>query len=87
MTEKELEALVKDAAATFGWLRYHTYDSRKSAAGFPDEVLVHPTKELLMFRELKTDIGRVTPDQMTWQNALVNCGPPSVEVWRPTHWH
>ena len=36
VTEGEFQAWVLDLANRNGWLAYHTHDSRKSAAGFPD---------------------------------------------------
>lgn len=39
-SEKDWQAWVEDAARMNGWLPYHTRDSRKSAEGFPDLVLL-----------------------------------------------
>ena len=87
MTEKELEGLVKDTAASFGWMRYHTFDSRRSTPGFPDDVLVHPTTGRLLFRELKTEKGAVTEAQTLWLETLHEAKAPSASVWRPKDWH
>ena len=35
-TEKGFQAAVVELARLRGWLVYHTYDSRRSAKGFPD---------------------------------------------------
>ena len=40
MTEKKFQAAVLQIANMYGWLAYHTHDSRRSAPGFPDLVLV-----------------------------------------------
>ncbi len=89
MTEAELDGHVKQLAALFGWLRYHTYRSKHSPAGFPDLVLVRPPR--VIFAELKRDLGvkggaagvGPTPDQERWLEALGRC--PGVEryLWRP----
>jgi hypothetical protein len=83
MTETELQNAVIDLAGRLGWLSYHTHDSRRSTAGFPDLVLVHPTSGALIFAELKSATGRVTPEQDQWLRALALRG--AAYVWRPEH--
>ena len=53
--ERELLAAVIDLARLRRWLCYHTHDSRHSAAGFPDLLLVRGRR--LMAAELKTARG------------------------------
>lgn len=48
--------------------------------GFPDLVLARPPE--LLFRELKTDKGRMGAGQPEWLAALEACGA-DVGVWRP----
>jgi hypothetical protein len=64
MSEKEFQAQVVQLATYYGWRVYHTHDSRRSAAGFPDLVLVRPPE--LIFAELKTEKGRIRPEQADW---------------------
>jgi len=45
-------------------------------AGFVDLVLAHPARGVL-FVELKSDTGKLSPGQVAWRNAL----HPSVEYW------
>lgn len=90
LTELEWQRQVLDLAELYGWLVYHTYDSRRSQPGFPDLVLLrapadrHPE---LLFVELKRAKGRVRPEQKAWIAGLVRIGraAPAVEchVWRP----
>lgn len=81
MTEKDWQEEVLTLARYGGWtLRYHTFDSRHSAAGFPDLVLVRVPE--LVIAELKTDKGRVSPAQQEWLEALAACGLET-HVWRP----
>lgn len=61
MTEAQLQAHAIQLATALGWTTYHTHDSRRSQPGFPDLVLARPPQ--LMFRELKTTRGRLTPEQ------------------------
>ena len=81
MLEGELQRQVIELAQLLGWLCYHTHDSRRSAPGFPDLVLVHEQTGALVFAELKSNSGRVTPEQDRWLTAL---GRRHIaEVWRP----
>ena len=79
MTEKQFQNKILKLAKQFGWAVYHTYDSRRSAPGFPDLVLV---KDRLLFRELKTDTGRISPAQNLWGNAFLKANA-DYKVWRP----
>ena len=81
MSEAAFQVQVITLARSMGWREYHTYDSRRSAAGFPDLVLVHPKRGLL-FRELKTAKGRVSKAQDEWILDLATAGA-DVDVWRP----
>lgn len=85
MTETELQAAVVELAQRLGYLTYHTHDSRHSAKGFPDLVLVHPRTGWLLFAELKSQDGRPTPDQDQWLRALALRGVSF--LWRPSAWH
>ncbi len=67
-TEAQLERAVVDLAKFNGWLVYHTRNSRGSEPGFPDLVLVRGAR--LVFAELKTGKGRVSPAQKVWLDAL-----------------
>lgn len=80
MSEAELERQVRHIARDLGVLLYHTFDSRKSAPGFPDLVLVG---KRVAYRELKKENGRVTAGQETWLAALVAAGQDAC-VWRPS---
>lgn len=82
-TESEFQAQVLAVAKTFGFqLTYHTHDSRRSNPGFPDLVLLHVRTGRLIFAELKTQTGRVRPEQEQWINAF-RLGGHVAEVWRP----
>lgn len=66
-------------ATALGWTWYHTHDSRRSPAGFPDLVLV---RDRVLFRELKDDRRRLEPEQIEWLNRLTRAGADA-GVWRP----
>lgn len=99
MNEKDFQQQVIDYAAICGWTTYHTFDSRRSAGGFPDLVLVRPPE--LIFAELKSDSGQLRDDQQDWLAqlgetadvvkrlcAIANWPKPvlGVHVWRPADW-
>lgn len=100
ITEKQFSQYVVDLARTLGWLVYRTHDSRRSPKGFPDLVMVYadPNKPRfeLVFAELKTMRGELSPEQRQWYYALdfVSDGsagkreggwvwPVKAFVWRP----
>jgi hypothetical protein len=88
MTERQLEnavrRILKDLPQV---MAYHTYDSRRSAHGWPDLVFARRHVRgypggAVMFRELKTERGKVTPEQEAWLEALHFAGFDT-GVWRP----
>lgn len=65
-------------------LVYHTHDARRSEPGFPDLVIARPDIGVL-YRELKTNRGRLTADQRRWLDVLKACGADA-GVWTPASW-
>ena len=82
-TERSWQAQVVKLAELLGYRVYHTWNSKHSAAGFPDLVLVRRPR--CIFAELKSDRTRLTADQLAWLVALRECGL-EVYVWRPSEW-
>ena len=87
MSENQLERKVRgilndlaSLAAPGTILGYHTHDSRKSAGGFPDWCFTGPGG--VLFRELKTERGKLSQAQEMWLQALARAGA-DVDVWRP----
>ena len=84
LSEKDWQSQVIAWAERAGWRVYHTYDSRRSVAGFPDLVLVKAGRAI-QFIELKTIKGRVTPAQQGWLDAIsASVCTPVARVWRPS---
>ncbi len=78
----------KDYVFSFG---YHTHDSRRSQRGFPDVVLVHPIRGIVIFAELKKKGGYPSTEQRLWLAALrmVEKRAPDVigvYLWDPRAW-
>lgn len=69
-----------------GWLVYHPYDSRRSTAGYPDLTMTHPASGRVIVAELKTDTGRLRPEQRTWLWAMARNAGVEVALWRPAMW-
>jgi hypothetical protein len=108
MTERELQEAVIELAHVYGWKIAHFRpamnargDWRTPVAadgkGFPDLVMV--SAHALLFVELKSDKGKVTPEQLDWINRLmhkshewdknttgVNEYMLGTDVWRPSDW-
>ena len=84
MPEAALQAKIIDLAKRLGWLVYHTHNSKRSEPGFPDLVLVHPTRGVL-WRELKRHTTKPTADQRKWLERLKLAGE-DVGIWRPMDW-
>ena len=94
MTEREFQGAVMDAARWLGWRCFHpkTVQTAQGAhltaftgdAGFPEFVLVHKSRGVI-FAELKTDRGRLTPEQREWRDQLITAGA-EYYIWRPKDW-
>jgi hypothetical protein len=86
VTEAQFQNRTIQLAKGCGWRVYHTHDSRRSEAGFPDLVLVKGS--VIAFVELKSERGKVSPEQTTWMQILHDaaCHPKGrvyTRVWRP----
>ncbi len=82
MKEAAFLALVVGTARRLGWKVYHTWRSDHSEAGFPDLVLVKGTRMLIW--ELKTDEGKLSPEQTVWLDALDQVETVEPGCVRPT---
>lgn len=83
MTEKAWQAQVIRYAEWMQWRIYHTHDSRRSQAGFPDLVLVRRPR--VVFAELKSERNTLTDDQRDWLEDLRACGQEAY-LWKPSQW-
>jgi hypothetical protein len=84
VTEKELMAAIVEAARWLNYWTFHVHDSRRSEPGFPDLVLVNRSTGYTLYREIKTDKGKLTPTQ---REVLALLGRRNdVGVWRVADW-
>ena len=82
MTETQFLKSVVSVAEDGGWLVYHTYDSRRSQAGFPDLVMTKAGRTI--FAELKSQKGRIKAAQQNWLDELGKTQGLEVFLWRPS---
>ena len=92
MTEAELQECVIDTAHLFGWkvahfraaMTKHGWRTPVAAdgKGFPDCVLV---RDRVIFAELKSSTGRISPDQSEWMISLRAAGA-EYHLWAPDDW-
>jgi len=93
-TEDEFLSHVIALAESCGWKTYHARPARTargwrtavqgSGKGFCDLVLAKPGRGVL-FRELKVDNGRLSPEQREWLATLI-AAKADAGVWRPENW-
>ena len=83
MSEAELEEQVRDACKKLGVIRIHIYHARGTTPGVPDDILIGPHG--VLWRELKTMTGKVSPAQHAMGEALLAAGQ-DFAIWRPEDW-
>jgi hypothetical protein len=82
-SEAAWQRIVEECATACGWLFFHDADSRRNNAGYPDLTCVHPARGEIAFIELKTERGRLRPEQVVWRDALILSGARWY-LWRPS---
>ena len=103
--EEDFFQQILDLAHIFGWRVAHFRPARTKngwrtavagdGAGFPDVVMVKSPR--LIFAELKSEKGKLTPEQEEWLDGLGSCGDAvrqlghlvdkegvEVYLWRPS---
>ena len=88
ISEKALLATVLELGEAYGWMVYHVMDTfpaaRVTARGFPDLTMIRPEGGTLLFIELKSEKGRLSPEQKRYRDALSNCEGCHYYLWRPS---
>lgn len=83
VSEAVFQRQVIELAKRFGWTVYHVPDSRRvTVRGCPDLIMINERQRRLMFAELKSATGRLTPEQKFWLRVLESAGVETA-VWRP----
>lgn len=81
VSERALQAEALRLLELLGWRCYHTFDSRRSAPGFPDLIAVRGDRMLAL--ELKSERGRATGEQLEWLRALSAVPGVTAAIVRP----
>lgn len=92
ISEKDFLSQIIDLLKLFHWRFEHTFEqriyARRTSKGFPDIVAVRPPR--LLFIELKSEKGKLTPEQEAWLENLRECSRGifaeglEVYLWRPS---
>jgi hypothetical protein len=100
VNETDFQQQVIDAAHLLGWRCAHFRGVRvqrkdgtihyqtpvqADGEGFPDLVLVNPSLRRVLYVELKSDIGKMSPAQVAWQILLERAGQ-EFYLWKPRDW-
>ncbi len=93
LSESAFQTCLVNWARKHGWLVHHARTARESSGryatpiqgdkGFPDLVLVKEGR--VVFAELKSERGRIKPDQVRWRDAITK-GAVEYYLWRPSDW-
>lgn len=85
ISEKDFQQQIIDTAKLLGWKKiYHTWNSKRSASGFPD--LIMARDGIIIFAELKREGEDPTPAQREWLEELAKCEHVKVFIWKPSIW-
>lgn len=95
-TERDFQRQVIGFAKLRGWLVAHFRPARTASggwrtpvqadgAGFPDLLMVHPARGVLLAVELKVGRNAATDAQVRWLEAFRAAGVRA-EVWTPDQW-
>ena len=82
--EAEFQRKVTDLCDYLHLKWHHETDSRRSKKGFPDLLIAGPGG--VLFVELRSEKGRITPEQREWLDQLHRAGA-NVHVWRPSNFN
>jgi hypothetical protein len=78
-SEKEFQAWVVKYAKERGWECFHVFDSRKSAEGFPDLVMLREERQVVA--ELKMPGKKPTAAQRKWLKLFERVGAETFTWW------
>jgi|SRR5882672_3465279 len=86
ISEKDLARYITEMCEVVGVIRYHHLNSIGTERGFPDETWIGAHG--MCFVELKSQKGRIRPEQQTFLDAVeaTGAGRPALYVFRPEDW-
>jgi hypothetical protein len=92
MSEEEWQGQILDLAHLLGWRHMHArrsigrggkWTTATNVTGWPDLTMWHEKQHRVMFVELKTETGKLDPEQIEVLNSLSRAGQ-EIYVWRPS---
>lgn len=83
LSEAAFQKRILDYCQLRGFKVFHDTDPRRNERGWPDLVIGGPNG--VLFRELKTNTGRIRPEQEVWITLLQDAGVDA-RIWRPRDW-
>ena len=83
ISEKDFQNQIIKLATICGWKVHRNWTEMHSPKGWPDIVAARLSR--LIIAELKSDKGKVTPEQQEWLDLLYGTGKVEVFVWRPNN--
>lgn len=81
VSEKAFQGQVERYARMMGWRCFHTWNSMRSVAGFPDLICLRGGE--MVVAELKSATGKTTEAQEQWLFSFRAVPGARVFVWRP----
>lgn len=88
--EADFQECCEAVARQYGWLVFHSNDSRRSDKGLPDLIMVSRPRpdgtRVLALIELKTNKGKPTTEQEEWLLKLSETGVLVSGWMQPKHW-
>ena len=81
ISEAQFQGQVIGLASKMGWKCYHTHDSRRSTAGWPELALLKGGR--LVMAELKSEMGFATSAQREWLAGLDQVAGVEAYLWKP----
>ncbi len=95
ITEEEFIKQVAELANLYGWVCAHFRPARThhgfrtacqfQAKGFPDLLMTHAARHLLVVAELKVGGNKCTAEQREWIYQFTSCNVATF-VWTPDDW-
>lgn len=84
LTEAQFQQQVVDLATLKGWRVFHTPDSRRTNAGWPDLAMIR--RGDLILAELKSESGPIRGEQRQVLLELTPTPCTTTHLWRPSDW-
>lgn len=98
--ESDFQQQIIDTAHLFGWIVAHFRGVRvqrkdgsvfyqtpvqADGAGFPDLVLVSPAQKRIVYAEIKSEKGTLSPEQIAWK-LILEAAKQEYYLWKPQDW-